>query len=118
MGLTVVPDDLDRASLGCWHLPSRYEGLWLDGFDVSVGRAAETAHRATTAIVAAEITHLLLSGPPGCGKSHLAAAAANAGAEPLQREWHSRIDAARAVGDKCVDDDEIRPSTDEGKRLR
>lgn len=71
--------------IGCFHVPLRFDDRTFTTFDRSVGKAAGLAYAATWQLVNGHLDSLLLSGPPGCGKSHLAAAAAHQLADPLQR---------------------------------
>lgn len=70
---------------GCGHVPERFAGGFLDSFDATVGKAAAVALRAIEQVVAGELRMVLLSGPVGCGKSHLAAIACNELAARLAR---------------------------------
>ncbi len=87
-----MPDD----RIGCEHVPPRFAQRFLDSFDASAGRQAKLALAAVRRLVAGEVGSVLLSGPVGAGKSHLAAAACNELAAPLE-DVYVAADAALAA---------------------
>lgn len=84
----------------CWHVPDLFAATTLDDFDASVGLAATRALGAARQLVAGELTRLLLSGPPGSGKTHLAAGCAHERAKPLVAEARAAGDALQAERDR------------------
>lgn len=81
IALSVVAMD---ERLGCPHVPPKFEGHWFGTFDPTVGKAAAVALATFRRLVAGDIRYVLVTGPVGCGKSHLAASACNEAASPLQ----------------------------------
>lgn len=84
--LAAVPDVAEDERVGCYHVPARFEERWFANFDPSVGKAAAGALEAVRRLVAKDIQAVLLSGPVGTGKTHLAAAACNELVWPLHEE--------------------------------
>lgn len=67
----------EAAGMGCDHLLRRFQDARFSSFDRTVSPAAEVAASAAERIADGDLAGLLLSGPVGCGKTHLAAAACN-----------------------------------------
>lgn len=83
--LATVPAVDDRH--GCIHVPPRHRGRFVDSVDTSVGTAVAFALTAVERMVGGALTGLGLFGPPGCGKSLLAAVACAEIGEPLFQRW-------------------------------
>jgi DNA replication protein DnaC len=79
-------------------LPSRYHDRTLDGFDPSVSPAAKAGLAAARRLLAGDIRNLVLIGPPGAGKTHLAAGIARVTWERGRADWARRSEAAEADG--------------------
>lgn len=77
----------------CVHVPARFVDVRLASTEM-VGPAVSKAAAAVRMLVAGEAASLVLSGPVGCGKTHLAAAACHELAHPL---WTAVFEAERAL---------------------
>lgn len=103
-GYKGLADGLRGRGWGCSHpdddkwgqVPYRLRGAFAGSFDPTASRGAGLAYEAVRQLVAGEIQNLLLSGPPGTGKSHLAAIACNelaldVNAWPERDEYRQRL---------------------------
>lgn len=88
-------DPLD--TLGCSHVPSIFEFARLDTVDLTAGAAIRQAVKAARMVVDREASALLLSGRPGCGKSHVAASAAHALTAPSWARYRQAVLARQEI---------------------
>ena len=79
-------------------LPYRYNDRTLDDYDPTVSRAAGAALEAAQAFVAGGVANLVYIGPPGAGKTHLAAGIARAMWVQGRADWATRQTVAGAAG--------------------
>ena len=88
-------DPLD--ALGCSHVPSIFENARLDTVDLTTGAAIRQAVKAAQMVVDREASALLLSGRPGCGKSHVAASTAHALTAPSWARYRHAVLARQEI---------------------
>lgn len=95
--MAVVDAPAPETRAGCGHVPPRFQARFFDSIDPTVSKAVCVALAQVRRIVAGEISMLLLSGPIGSGKSHLAAAACNEAAWPLEDAYQQAVNAEGEV---------------------
>jgi DNA replication protein DnaC len=85
----------------CVHISEHFIYETFDSFRAT-DKATRSALDAAQRFAAGEFRHLLLSGPPGCGKTHLLAAACNRVASRLQDVRRCRYDEYQASTDPAA----------------